>query len=262
MKFLFPTIALLMAVAPACVSKSKYKALEANLSSANKKNEQTSSELLELQKKIAAAHTDKNALKGTVDELRTALAQLSERRSESEKRVAEFKSMANRFKSLIDAGTLKVTIVDGRMVVQLATDVLFATGSANLSAQGKLALKEVAQTLSSIPEKTFQVEGHTDNVPMKTAKFSSNWELAFARAINVSETMIAAGLSPSRLSAASFGEYKPTKPNDDEEGKRANRRIEIVVVPDLSMLPGTEELNKISGTEKKAAISPEVKNQN
>ena len=99
--------------------------------------------------------------------------------------------------------------------------------------------------LAEIPGRKFQVEGHTDNVGIKTAQYPSNWELAAARALTVVKTMVEAGLPADRISAASFGEFKPVKANDTNEGKAANRRIEIVVVPDLSSLPGFDELKKI-----------------
>src|SRR5581483_6441427 len=122
-----------------------------------------------------------------------------------------------------DAGKLKVKIVDGRMVVVLATDILFASGSASLSKDGKAAITEVAQVLASIPNRNFQVEGHTDNVPIATAQFPSNWELAAFRATNVVKTMIEAGMPKERISAASYSDTKPIGVNDMPEGKALNR---------------------------------------
>ncbi|PZR12076.1 MAG: endoflagellar motor protein [Archangium gephyra] len=174
-----------------------------------------------------------------------ALAELERRRAEAESRVAEFKNLLSRFRSLIDAGKLKVKIVDGRMVVVLATDILFGSGSASLSKDGKAAIAEVGQVLASIPKRTFQVEGHTDNVPINSAQYPSNWELAAGRAITVLKTMVESGLPAERISAASFGETHPVASNDSKESKAQNRRIEIIIVPDLSQLPGFEELKAL-----------------
>jgi chemotaxis protein MotB len=187
---------------------------------------------------------DKKGLQASIDEMKTALAELSKRKAEADARLNEFKNLLNRFKNLIDAGKLKVKIADGRMVVELASDVLFASGSATLSKEGKAAIAEVGALLAQIPDRKFQVEGHTDNVPTKTASFASNWELGAARSITVVKTMVEAGVPADRISAASFGEFKPAKPNDTTEGKASNRRIEIVVVPDLSSLPGFDELKR------------------
>lgn len=194
----------------------------------------------------AALVSDRARLKGSVEEMKLALAELEARKALAEARIAEYQNLLARFKKLIDAGKLSVKIVDGRMVVALATDILFASGSAQLSTDGAAAITEVAQVLATIPERKFQVEGHTDNVPIQTEKYPSNWELASARALTVVRTMVSAGLAPDRVSAASYGEFKPTAANDSPAGKAQNRRIEIVVVPDLSGLPGFDELKKAS----------------
>lgn len=200
----------------------------------------------DLQSQLAGVVKDRSRLKGSIEDMQRALDELGRRKAESDKRVAEFRGLLDRFKTLIDAGKLKVKIVDGRMVVELASDILFASGSANLSKDGKVSIAEIAGVLASIPDRKFQVEGHTDNVPIKTAAYPSNWELASARALTVVKTMIDAGMPPERVSGASFAQYKPAAPNDTVEGRSANRRIEIVVLPDLGSLPGFDELNKVA----------------
>ncbi|MFN7134047.1 MAG: OmpA family protein [Myxococcales bacterium] len=195
---------------------------------------------------LATMVKDKSQLQASVQDMQAALAELARRKAEADARIAEFRSLLGRFKGLIDSGKLKVKMAEGRMVVELASDVLFSSGSANLSRDGKAAIAEVAQLLSSIPDRKFQVEGHTDNVPIATAQYPSNWELASARALTVVKTMVDNGMVAARISAASFGDSKPAHANDTPEGRAANRRIEIVVVPDLSTLPGFEELQRVS----------------
>lgn len=189
---------------------------------------------------------DRTRLKASVDEIKGALDELARRKAAADARVAAFQDMLDRFKALIDAGRLKVKIVDGRMVVVMATDILFESGKADLSADGQSALAEVGAVLADIPDRKYQVEGHTDNVPIATAKFPSNWELGSARALTVTRTLIEAGVPADRISAATFADTKPVASNDSKEGKAANRRIEIVVVPDLSDLPGAEDLQKLT----------------
>lgn len=197
-----------------------------------------------LMAEMASASKDKNKLQASIEEMTVAISDLEKRRAAAEARVAEFKSLLAKFKALIDAGKLKVRIVDGRMVVVLATDILFGSGSATLSKDGRAALAEVARVLASIEKRSFQVEGHTDTVPIATAQYPSNWELAAARAINVLKAMVESGLPAGRVSAASFGDARPAAPNDSTDGKAQNRRIEIIIVPDLSGLPGFDELQK------------------
>lgn len=193
---------------------------------------------------LAALIKDRSQLKQSTEQMQAALNDLAARKLEADRRVAEYKDLLTRFKHLIDAGTLKVAIRDGRMVLQLPTDVLFDSGSAKLSDTGKEAVSEVASVLKDIQERRFQVEGHTDSVPIHTAQYRSNWDLAAARALGVVRAMTAAGIQGTLLSAASYGEFHPVASNDAAEGRAENRRIEIVVMPDLSMLPGYEELQR------------------
>ena len=213
-------------------------AKEAELKNLQAQLTQTTSDLAQVVK-------DKSTLKNNVDDMKKALDELAKRKAEADKRLGEYKGLLARFKSLIDAGKLKVKIVDGRMVVALASDVLFAPGSAALSKDGKTNIAEVAKLLAGIPDRKFQIEGHTDNVPIHTDAFASNWELGSARAITVLKTMVDAGMPAGRVSAASFGDSKPATSNNSAEGKAQNRRIEIVVMPDLSSLPGFDELQKV-----------------
>ena len=103
----------------------------------------------------------------------------------------------------------------------------------------------MAAILATLPDKRFQIEGHTDNVPIRTAQFPSNWELAADRAISVVKTLIEGGMAPDAVSAASYGEHRPIAANETRDQKAANRRIEIVMVPDLSQLPGFDELEAL-----------------
>lgn len=219
--------------------------LETALRAEQEKVRSLSAEIEKLNAEKAALLSDRKALKASVEDMEQALAQMEARRAQAEARVAEYKSLLARFQALIDAGKLRVKIVNGRMVVELATDVLFASGDASLSKDGAAAVTEVGKVLATIPDRSFQVEGHTDNVPIKTERFPSNWELASARAITVVHQLVGAGVAADRVSAASYGEYRPVQANDTAAHKAANRRIEIVVVPDLTGLPGFEELKKL-----------------
>ncbi len=194
---------------------------------------------------LAEALGDRAALESSVDDMKYALAQANAREVAAQKRVDQFRELLRRFASLIDAGKLRIKLIDGRMVLELPTDILFASGSAKLSDDGFAALAEVGAVLAELGERSFQVEGHTDNVPISTARFPSNWDLAAARALGVVNTLIGAGMRATQLSAASFGEVRPVASNETDEGRALNRRIEIVLVPDLSELPGNAELKKL-----------------
>ena len=125
-----------------------------------------------------------------------------------------------------------VRIVGDRFVFQ--SEVLFASGAAEIGISGKNELIKLANTLNKITPKIpqnidwiLQVEGHTDRIPIYNAKFQNNWDLSSARAISVVEFLIKKGVKPSRLSAAGFGEFQPLDNRRDEISNRRNRRIEI-----------------------------------
>lgn len=195
--------------------------------------------------KSARILADRGALRAEIDAMKDAMQDLERRKRQAEERVAAYKDLVSRFKALIDAGTLDVRIVDGRMVVVLATDVLFDSGSADLKPAGKDALGQVAAVLATFPDRRFQIEGHTDDKPIATPRFPSNWYLASARAIGVVDLLVTDGMNAKNLSAASFADTRPVVANTDDPSRAQNRRIEIVVVPDLSELPGYDELSAL-----------------
>lgn len=227
---------------------TKRASLQQALQQTEQERNRLAKEQERLSEELASVVKDKSKMQTSVEEMKSALAELAKRKAAAERRISEYKSLLSRFQALIDAGKLKVKIVDGRMVVELATDVLFDSGSARLSDDGKEAIAEVSEVLATIPGRKFQVEGHTDNVPIHTPKYPSNWELAAARSLTVVKAMVDSGMSTESISAASYGENKPAQDNESKEGRAANRRIEIVLLPDLSSLPGFDELSKVAGS--------------
>ena len=226
--------------------EARVEKLEQDLAVASAGKAASDQRVEELEAKLLELTKENGALQATVDSTKGALLEAQRRKAEADARVAEFRALIAKFKALIDAGELKVKIVDGRMEVELATDVLFASGSARLSRGGHAAIVQVTQVLAGIADRQYQIEGHTDDVPIHTAAFPSNWELAAARAITVVKTMLASGMPPARISAASYADVRPAVPNDTQEGRSANRRIEITVMPDLTSLPGFDELSRIA----------------
>ncbi|MEZ4235297.1 MAG: OmpA family protein [Myxococcota bacterium] len=194
------------------------EALEGRLRGLQLERDQLDGEVDSLTKEKAEWLSARAKLNSSIDETRQALREAQERKAATEARIAQYRDLLERFKTLIDAGKLQVKIVDGRMVVELATDVLFASGKADLSPDGEAAVKQVAEVFAQIPDQRYQVEGHTDNVPIKTAQFPSNWELASARAIRVVRALVDAGVPPDRVSRASFGEFRPVGDNGTKGG--------------------------------------------
>jgi chemotaxis protein MotB len=179
-----------------CVPKAKYDALETRLEECQERN----------QKREAAA----------------------KRRAEAER------ELQAELKPLIDKGILSVQGAGGRTVIGMRAEVLFPSGSADLSPEGAETVRTIASVLAKRTEDAnFQVEGHTDTEPISTPEFPNNWYLGAARAIGVAEEMIRAGMPADRVSAATFGQNSPVAPNNSDDGRAKNRRIEIVVLPEL-----------------------------
>lgn len=180
------------------------------------------------------------------EELSKLVEELRVKERQAEARLQTFRNMLERFRSMIASGKLRVRIVRGRMVVELSEGILFDSGRADLKPEGQTALTEVAGVLASIEGRDFQAAGHTDNIPIKSARFPSNWELSTARAVTVARFLSEHGVSATRLSAAGYAETQPVASNETADGRAQNRRIEIVLMPNLDELPDLSALESSS----------------
>lgn len=129
----------------------------------------------------------------------------------------------------LDAGRLEL-VRDRRGVVLAVPEAFsFETGRADLSPDAEALMGRVAGVLGTLPN-AVRVEGHTDDTPIHTPRFASNFELSTARATEVIQFFIGTGLPPGRLSAAGYSEYHPRAPNATAEGRARNRRVDIVIL--------------------------------
>jgi chemotaxis protein MotB len=175
---------------------------------------------------------------------RSELDELRANRAENEKRLAAFKTLTEKFRKMNDSGKLQVVMRHGRMVVKLPAGILFASGSAEVSKEGQTALAEVASILKQFPDRRFMVAGHTDNVAIgPPSPFKNNLELSTARALTVIAQLVSAGMRSSHLVAGGYAEFEPVRENSNEAGRQENRRIEIVLLPNISELPPLPDLD-------------------
>jgi chemotaxis protein MotB len=186
--------------------------------------------------RLTRANADLEGAKERLAAVESKLGGLQAERAEMDARMAEFRDISEKFKSLIDAGTLQITFRRGRAIVTLPAGVLFDSGSAELSTEGARAVTEVARVLRGVPRRRFIVAGHTDNVPA-VKEYKSNWALSTARAVTVLEALVRAGMGPTNLSASGFAEFDPVASNGSPEGRQKNRRIEIALEPFLAAPP-------------------------
>ena len=201
-------------------------------------NKKLANRLNELGENVQKLLGDKNALATDLAETKEREERLRREQAAQKARMAKYKKVIEKFQKLVTSGKLKIRIVRGRMVVEMSSNILFPSGKSELLDEGKMALSELAGILATINDRDFQVAGHTDNVPIvRSKKFPSNWELSTARAVTVVKFLQENGVNPSRLSASGYAEYQPAASNDTEAGKQQNRRIEIVLMPNLDELP-------------------------
>lgn len=150
---------------------------------------------------------------------------------------------------LISQGKVRVTQTNRGVSVEINASVLFAPGEAKLSEQSEKALRAVAQVLTRV-DNSIQVEGHTDNVPINTTMFPSNWELSAVRASSVVRLFLESGIAEKRMVAMGHAANEPVASNDNPEGRLRNRRVQLMI---LSGLPDVVT---------EVAVTPEPKPEN
>jgi chemotaxis protein MotB len=138
---------------------------------------------------------------------------------------------------LIDADLIRMRREQFWIEVEMNTELLFSSGSAALFPEARPILETLSDILRDLPVR-IHVEGFTDNVPINTPAFPSNWELSGARASSVIRLFVENGLNPEKMAAVGFGEYRPISDNDTPEGRSQNRRVTIVILADFNRREG------------------------
>ena len=214
-------------------------------------NRRIMAELLVIQEKLQNKEDSLKLLQIELDEKRRNLDFLSQQLVEREARVAELeqiiadkdaavRALRDRVKAALtgfeDKG-IQVEMRNGRVYVSMEAELLFASGSSTVGSEGKKAVVQLAKVLETQSDLTILVEGHTDSDPIKTATIKDNWDLSVSRATAVVRLMQESStIDPSILTAAGRGEYFPIADNSTAEGKAKNRRIEVILTPNLDQL--------------------------
>lgn len=217
---------------------SKVRSLEGNVDSLqrkvaalNRENQAYESEIDSLNAELNALEADKQAVATRADMLGQQLAELEDQPNEElEQARKEFEA---RFKKELAEYKAKLEMTERGLMVTFLAEIFFDSGKAEIKEDAKPTLQKVASVIKDkVPLFTVVIEGHTDNDPIKYSGWKSNWELGSARALAVLHYFIdECGISPTQLSAQTYGEYKPVADNATKEGKEKNRRVEILIVP-------------------------------
>ena len=238
-------------------------------------SESLGAERVALLEELDDLHEAQAALETDVRRLRKAEAELSEtlaaRAAEFESRGAEVGRLRETYEGLVS--DLEAEVATGQIEIQqlreglrlnLTQEVLFSSGSAEVNTGGRAVLVKVAERVSRIPHGV-EVQGHTDDVPIHSERYPTNWELAGARASRVVRLLEENGVEPGRLWAVSHGEYAPVAPNDSDAGRAKNRRIEITLKPVAAVgaaaaqeeqAPAAEEPAAEAGTQAASPSTP------
>lgn len=140
---------------------------------------------------------------------------------------------------LIEAKAVAVSATDDWVQISVDANVLFASGSAEPSAEAEDIFAQVAELLAPY-DNAVEVSGHTDNVPIQNAQFANNWELSAARATSVVQLLSRHGVAPERLAATGYGEFRPVADNTTEEGRAKNRRVVLMVARHQAERPSVD----------------------
>lgn len=141
---------------------------------------------------------------------------------------------------LIEAKVIVVRETPYWLEIEIQTDLLFASGTSQLSAPARAILSRLAAVLKRFPN-PIRVEGHTDNLPISNTTFPSNWELSAARAASVVHLLMRSGVAPNRMTVIGLGEYHPLADNGDEAGRNRNRRVQLIIPGNRDTMPTVRE---------------------
>ena len=261
-KTLLSAVAILGIVATGCVSNKKYAELQSQYGSTREELINCNADSRNLQAQLEAARQSNAELKKGMQELKNTLDKSMEANSQGSmnisKLVDEINASNKYIKQLVDAKSksdslnialtnkltrsldtdelrdVDVKVLKGVVYISLADNMLFQTGSYEVSQRAMETLSKIAKILKDFKDYDVLVEGNTDNVPISRTNIRNNWDLSALRASSVVQVLQNDfGISPNRLSAAGRGEFNPIADNTSELGKQRNRRTEIIITPKL-----------------------------
>ena len=216
--------------------------------------EEAVQEIDTLKKQLADRGANLDNLNQSLAEQRKALEEYARRTEQLDAIRKRFELLQTKLQKLTQLG-LKVEVRNNRMLIQLPGDVLFDSGQVNLKAEGQKILMQVADVIgkdADLSKRRFQVAGHTDSKPLAGGPYKDNWGLSTMRARSVlllltsppDKAGVGGGLSPANWSAAGYADTDPVASNDTEDGRKKNRRVELVVQPDVEEMLNLKSLAK------------------
>jgi chemotaxis protein MotB len=235
-KISFISLSLSLLLVLSCVSKNKYLELETK---SNETQAQLEQDRRNLQAQISKLQSDNNRLSDTIEGLKVDLRQQQIAVQQKEGEISELektrREIESSLKDQIAQKDIKLEEIEGKLKVTFVDKILFDSGSVMIKPKGQEVLLKLTDSFRDNKNQNIVVEGHTDEVQIGPAlldRFPTNWELSTARATAVVRFLQEKGnIEPERLTASGFSFYRPVATNDTPEGRKENRRIEIILVP-------------------------------
>lgn len=231
----FIALAMIMGAFTSCVSKKKF----------DEEVARAAAEKSALESALAAAQEENETLKGQFADLENNLqlskeeiADLSKKIKSSNQKIQALQDAISEAFETYNPDDIMVEERNGKLYITMSNSILFESGRAKLTKESKDVLMTLADVFKKNPDLDLQVEGHTDNEPVKIRKgtFTDNWGLSVARSLAVVRELTDAGVAESRMTSSGKGETEPIASNDTDEGRAKNRRTEFVVLPDVDGL--------------------------
>lgn len=187
----------------------------------------------EIEKEKNSLETAVSKLQALSEETERLKAEASESKAKAEALEQERNEIQNELRKFIDVGGLGVEITPDGIMITMRENILFDSGKSDLKDETVELIAKVAEVLKKTDAKEIRIVGHTDNKPIRTSQFPSNWELSAARALSVLHILSDKHNVPvSKLSAVGAGEFRPIADNSTNEGRERNRRVEIYLIPE------------------------------
>jgi chemotaxis protein MotB len=215
--------AAVLTTAPGCVTTGTYDEAVAQRDALASDKEKLAREVADLESQVGQLESSRRELKQSLESRSEEIAKLK----------GTYDALVRDLKTELSEGKVQIEQLRDGLRVNVAEDILFPSGSAKLDPHGREVLAKVGNELAKTPHR-IEVLGHTDDVPISSrlkSRFPTNWELGAARAASVVRVFQEEGIDGGRLYAVSRGPFDPVTPNDSDENRARNRRIEIRLIP-------------------------------
>jgi chemotaxis protein MotB len=218
--------------------KTNNNSLSQKLSDLQVQLDKTNMDIAECQKQSSTLKLENEGLAKDSEACEASLNKIKSSHDTYMSKLGKMKAELNAaFPNNLNDANFSIREEDGRLIIRIPNNILYKPGSADFDGSALLVIQKLSKVFENNKGLQIMIEGHTDITPIKSSsKFKDNWDLSFARAINVSKQLVLYGLEPQRLTAAGRAYYSPISRLDNDEARSLNRRTEIIIRPRVAEL--------------------------